>query len=145
MSEEPFWRRKSIHQMSPQEWESLCDGCGKCCINKLEEEGTGRIFPTNVACKLLDPHSCQCADYKNRKKQVPDCIRLTPRKILELGWLPKTCGYVRVAEGKDLPSWHHLKTGTRETMHKLGKSVRGRVVSETVVTDLEDHIVKWKW
>lgn len=141
----PFWKTKRLDQMSKAEWESLCDGCGKCCVNKLEDEETGEIFQTNVACKLLDPQSCLCSNYKARKKLVPDCIRLTPARIASMDWLPSTCGYVRVANGKDLPSWHHLKTGTRETMHAAGKSVRGRTISEDVAGALEDHVVDRRW
>ena len=142
---DPFWRTKRLDQMTRCEWESLCDGCGKCCVNKLEDEETGEIFQTNVACKLLDGQSCQCSNYKHRKTLVPDCIRLTPAKLATIDWLPSTCGYVRVARGKDLPSWHHLKTGTRETMHKAGKSVRGRVISEDIAACLEDHVIDEKW
>jgi uncharacterized protein len=145
MSSKPFWRSKSLAKMSKAEWESLCDGCGKCCVNKLEDEETGDIFQTNVACRLLDSHSCQCSNYGQRKSLVPDCIRLTPSRVAKLDWLPRTCGYVRVANGEDLPDWHHLKTGSREAMHAAGMSVRGRIISEDVAACLEDHIIDEAW
>lgn len=141
--EEPFWRRKTLTQMTAQEWESLCDGCGKCCVNKLEYEETGAIEQTNVACRLLDTHSCRCKDYPNRKKHVPDCIQLTPRKIKSMDWLPRTCGYRLVAAGKDLYWWHPLVSGDPQTVHRAGISARGRVISEDEAGPLEDHVVKW--
>jgi len=139
----PYWRRKSLTEMSQSEWEALCDGCGKCCLNKLEYEDTGLIEQTNVACKLLDTHSCRCRDYPNRKKHVPDCIQLTPRKIKSMDWLPSTCGYRLVAAGKDLYWWHPLVSGDPETVHRAGISARGRVISETEAGPLEDHVVQW--
>ncbi len=142
-AEEPFWRRKTLTQMTAQEWESLCDGCGKCCVNKLEYEETGAIEQTNVACRLLDTHSCRCKDYPNRKKHVPDCIQLTPRKIKSMDWLPRTCGYRLVAAGKDLYWWHPLVSGDPQTVHRAGISARGRVISEDEAGPLEDHIVTW--
>ena len=140
----PFWQRKSLAEMSQKEWESLCDGCGKCCVNKLEFEDTGKVVQTNVACKLLDTQSCRCSDYKNRKKLVPDCIRLTPKVVSKMDWLPDTCGYRLIDAGKDLYWWHPLVSGDVHTVHEAGISVRGRVISETGVDDLEDHIVDWK-
>ena len=142
-AELPFWRRKSLADMTPQEWESLCDGCGKCCLNKLEYEDTGLIEQTNVACKLLDTHSCRCRDYANRKQHVPDCIQLKPGKIAAMDWLPTTCAYRLVAAGKDLYWWHPLVSGDPETVHRAGISARGRVISETEAGPLEDHIVHW--
>ncbi|HXF88954.1 MAG TPA: YcgN family cysteine cluster protein [Xanthobacteraceae bacterium] len=146
----PFWRRKRLHQMTQAEWESLCDGCGRCCLNKLEEEGTDRTFYTSVACRLLDEHSCRCKDYKNRAALVDDCVQLTPRNIRRVSWLPPTCAYRLVAEGRDLYWWHPLVSGDPETVHLAGVSVRGRVAdSELNVPDekLEDYIVSWplKW
>jgi uncharacterized protein len=138
----PFWQTKTLRQMSKDEWESLCDGCGKCCLHKLEDDETGRIYFTNVACRLLDPYSCRCADYRNRKRLVPDCVVLTPDKLDEIEWLPNTCAYRLVAEGKDLYDWHHLKSGSRETVHSAGISMRRRVVSETIAgDDLENYIL----
>ncbi len=142
-AELPYWKRKTLAEMTPSEWEALCDGCGKCCINKLEYEDTGLIEQTNVACKLLDSHSCRCRDYPNRKKQVSDCIQLTPRKVKSMDWLPVTCGYRLVAAGKDLYWWHPLVSGDAETVHRAGISVRGRVISETEAGPLEEHIVQW--
>lgn len=103
----PFWRRKTLEQLSPQEWESLCDGCGLCCLQKLEDEDDNSVYYTRIACKLLDLDTCQCSDYPNRFAQVPDCIQLTPGKADQFKWLPSTCGYRLVSEGKDLPAWHH--------------------------------------
>ncbi len=142
-AELPYWRRKSLAEMTQKEWEGLCDGCGKCCLNKLEYQDTGLIEQTNVACKLLDTYSCQCRDYPNRKKHVPDCIQLTPRKIKSMDWLPSTCGYRLVAAGKDLYWWHPLVSGDPQTVHRAGISVRGRVISETDAGPLEDHVVNW--
>lgn len=143
--EKPFWLRKTLDTLTRAEWESLCDGCGKCCVNKLEDEDTGEVFQTNVACTLLDPFSCRCRDYKNRKTIVPECIRLTPKRVLHLDWLPETCGYVRVSRGQDLPDWHHLKTGSTETIHQAGQSVRGKVISEDGIDDFNDYIVDDTW
>jgi uncharacterized cysteine cluster protein YcgN (CxxCxxCC family) len=142
----PFWRRKSLEEMTDSEWESLCDGCGRCCLNKLEEEGTDRTFYTDVACRLLDGSACRCRDYAHRLEQVEDCVQLTPQNLKEITWLPPSCAYVLVAEGKDLYWWHPLVSGDPETVHAAGVSVRGRVsASEARVPDemLEDYIVSW--
>lgn len=136
-----FWEEKSLSQLDRGEWEALCDGCGKCCLHKLEDEETGEIFPTNVACRLLNRRSGQCSDYKHRKSFVPDCIQLTPAKLDELEWLPSTCAYRLVAEGRKLPEWHHLISGSRESVHDAGMSVRGWTVSEDEAGELEYHIV----
>jgi uncharacterized cysteine cluster protein YcgN (CxxCxxCC family) len=142
----PFWKRKTLDEMSAREWESLCDGCGRCCLNKLEDEDTGETHFTNVGCRLLDGETCRCKDYKNRQTHVSDCVRLTPRGVKRIVWLPPTCAYKLLAEGKDLYWWHHLVSGDRETVHQAGISVRGRVAaSETDVAD--DDLVNWivKW
>lgn len=142
----PFWRRKKLEEMTPAEWESLCDGCGRCCLNKLEEEGTGRTFFTDVACKLLDTESCRCKDYPNRQKKVKDCVQLTPRSVRRIVWLPPTCAYTLVAQGRDLYWWHPLVSGDPDTVHTARVSVRGRVsATEETVPDekLEDYIVSW--
>ena len=132
--------------MSGPEWESLCDGCGRCCLNKLEEEDTGEIYFTHVGCKLLDGATCGCKDYPNRSDKVPDCVRLTPANVRTLNWLPPSCGYKLVAEGRDLYWWHPLVSGDPDTVHEAGVSVRGRVEGseeEIPDADLEDHIVQW--
>lgn len=138
-----FWKRKSLEQMSDSEWESLCDGCGKCCLHKIEDEDTGDIAFTNVACRLLDAKTCRCINYPKRKKFVGDCQVLTPKKVRRLVWLPMTCGYRIVAEGRDLPAWHPLVSGSAETVHKAGVSVKNKTVSEDRVKDLEDFVVDW--
>lgn len=140
-----FWQTKSLEDLSKEEWEALCDGCGRCCLNKLEYIDTGEIEWTNVACTLLDQHACRCRDYKNRAATVPDCIPLTPEKVRSLTWLPPTCAYRLVAEGKDLYSWHYLVCGDREEVHRAGVSVRGRTISERDVAedDLDQFVVNW--
>ncbi len=141
--DQPFWKTKKMSQMTQAEWESLCDGCGKCCLNKLIDTDTNELFFTNVACKLLDTKSCQCTRYQERSKLVKDCVRLTPRNVRKIRWLPDTCAYRLVAEGKDLYGWHHLVSGDRNAVHRAGISGRGRVISETEAGELEDHIVDW--
>ncbi len=145
-AEVPFWRRKSLDELTRTEWESLCDGCGRCCLVKLEDEDTGRIHFTDVACKLFDAASCRCADYVNRRRKVHDCIRLTPDSVRALAWLPPSCAYRLVAEGKDLAWWHPLVSGSPETVHEAGVSVHGRVAAletEVAQDDYINHIVKW--
>jgi len=137
-----FWEEKTLEQMSRAEWESLCDGCGKCCIHKLEDEETGDLHPTNVACRLLDRRSGRCTDYKHRKLYVPECVRLTPAKLRQLDWLPSTCAYRLLADGDPLPGWHPLITGDPESVHRAGQSVRGWTVSEDDAGDLEHHLVE---
>jgi len=145
MATEPFWHTKSLAEMSRQEWESLCDGCGRCCLHKLEDEENGKLYWTNVSCKLLDGDSCRCGDYDNRLQHVPDCIQLSADMIGSLEWLPATCGYRLVHEGRDLYWWHPLVSGDPETVHAAGVSVRGRVIPETGLGEdaLEDFIVRW--
>lgn len=139
----PFWRRKKLAEMSPQEWESLCDGCGKCCLHKIEWADTREVEYTNVACRLFDSGSCRCADYENRQAKVPDCVVLSPQVIDSLHWMPATCAYRLVAEGRELPGWHHLVCGDPEEVHRVGVGVRGLTLSEDEAGDLEDHIVDW--
>ena len=143
MAEEPFWRRKTLAEMTRGEWESLCDGCAKCCLDKLEDDDTGEISYTEVACRLLDLGTCRCTDYSNRTRFVPDCVVLTPRTVARLTWLPSSCAYRLISEGKDLEWWHPLVSGDPETVHRAGVSVRGRAVPEAVAGDLEDHVVRW--
>jgi len=139
----PFWRRKKLAEMSRAEWESLCDGCAKCCLVKLEYEDTGQVDHTDISCRLLDTQSCRCGDYPNRHKLVPDCLALTAKRVRRLRWLPSTCAYRLVNEGRDLYWWHHLVSGDPETVHEAGISARGRVVSEDNAGAPEHHIVDW--
>jgi uncharacterized protein len=144
--EPPFWKQKPLEQLNPAEWESLCDGCGRCCLVKLEDEESGEIHFTDVACKLFNPSTCRCADYAHRRRRVRDCIKLTPAKARALGWLPPSCAYRLIAEGRDLAWWHPLVSGSQTSVHEAGVSVRGRVkVSETEIelADYPDHIVAW--
>jgi uncharacterized cysteine cluster protein YcgN (CxxCxxCC family) len=137
-----FWEVKPLDKMSRAEWESLCDGCGKCCIHKLEDEDTGRIHATNVACRLLDRRTGQCSDYRRRQAYVPECVRLTPAKLRDIDWLPSTCAYRLIDEGKPLADWHPLVSGDPESVHRAGISVRGWTVSEEEAGELENHIVE---
>jgi uncharacterized cysteine cluster protein YcgN (CxxCxxCC family) len=123
---EPFWKSKTLAEMSETEWESLCDGCGKCCLIGLEDADTGEVYLTDAACDLLDGDACRCKDYANRKTHVPDCVKLTPETVGELSWLPKTCAYRLVHEGQDLRWWHPLVSGDPETVHAANVSVRGK-------------------
>ncbi len=143
--ETPFWRRLTLDEMSPDEWESLCDGCARCCLNKLEDWDTGEIFWTEIACRLLDDESCRCTDYPHRTTRVPDCQILTPETVPTLAWLPPTCAYKLVADGRDLYWWHPLVSGDPDTVHYAGISVRGRTLSEDDVPleQYEAHVVDW--
>jgi uncharacterized cysteine cluster protein YcgN (CxxCxxCC family) len=144
--QEPFWRVKALEDMSTPEWESLCDGCGRCCLVKLEDEDTGDIHFTDIGCKLLDGGSCRCKDYPRRRRRVRDCVKLTPAAVRSLNWLPSTCAYRIVAGGGELAWWHPLVSGSDETVHQAGVSVRGRVGAseEDVPVELwPDRIVEW--
>lgn len=136
---------KTLEQMTAAEWESLCDGCGRCCLAKLEDDSDGEVYFTSVACRLLDLNSCRCRDYPDRQQQVADCVALSPDVVASLNWLPSTCAYRLVAEGKPLYPWHPLRSGSPDSVHEAGMSVRGRVISERFVReeDLEDHIIHW--
>ena len=138
----PFWKSKTLEELSPTEWESLCDGCGQCCLHKLEDEDTGRIYPTNVACRLLDLQTARCGDYKHRRRHVPDCLTLTRSKVDDLEWLPQTCAYRLRAEGEPLPEWHYLVCGDRDAVHRAGESIVGWTVGEDVAGPLENHLVE---
>ena len=143
---QPFWRVKTLDRMTRGEWESLCDGCGKCCLIKLEDEDTGEIAFTDVACRLLDCGTARCRDYANRFERVPDCVKVAPDNIADLAFMPDSCAYRLLAEGQDLPDWHPLVSGDPETVHLAGMSVRDRVISETEIDDDQDYvdrIVDW--
>ncbi len=142
MSVKPFWETVPLNRMSREQWESLCDGCGKCCVHKLEDDETGKIYPTNVACRLLDSTTAKCKDYPNRRAHVPECVRLTPAKLDTIDWLPDSCGYLRVHRGQGLAEWHPLLSGDPDSVHRAGISVRGKTVSEDDVGDLENHIIE---
>ena len=140
-----FWETTPLDEMSPQQWESLCDGCAKCCLIKLEDEDTGDIAYTRLHCRLLDAETCRCSDYPNRKASVPDCVILTPKSVGELKWMPRTCAYRLIHEGKPLPEWHQLISNDRALVHRDGHSIIGRTVSEDTVfeEDQMDWIVDW--
>ncbi|MGV3769772.1 MAG: YcgN family cysteine cluster protein [Sphingobium phenoxybenzoativorans] len=135
-----FWE-KPLEDLNRTEWEALCDGCGKCCLHKVEDEDTGNIYPTNVACRLLDRDTGRCCNYRNRRSFVPDCVRLTPEAVAKIVWLPRTCAYRLRADGDPLPDWHYLISGDRDAVHRAGESVRGWTVAEVEAGDLENHLV----
>jgi uncharacterized cysteine cluster protein YcgN (CxxCxxCC family) len=138
----PFWETKRLDEMTPAEWESLCDGCGRCCLHKLRYEDNSLAY-TNVSCHLLDGHTCRCTDYAHRQRRVPDCVALTPASLAEIDWLPPTCGYVRVARGQGLAAWHPLVSGDPDSVHRAGISVRDRAIDERQAGALDDHVVAW--
>ncbi|AMK74944.1 MULTISPECIES: YcgN family cysteine cluster protein [Methylomonas] len=138
-----FWETKTLAQMSTEEWESLCDNCGKCCLNKLEDEDTGEIAFTSVACDLIDLETCRCTRYSERCTLVPECIDLKQHDFAEYNWLPSTCAYRLLTDGEPLPSWHPLLTGTSESVKEAGVSIGSYAIKESQVTDLEDHIIEW--
>jgi uncharacterized protein len=139
----PFWKTKTLQEMSREEWESLCDGCGRCCLHKLRDEITEALSFTNVSCRLLDSQSCRCSYYERRQEKVPDCVTLTPEALEDIDWLPPSCAYRRLQEGRDLAWWHPLVSGNPDTVHTAGVSVRGRVISEERSGPLEDYITDW--
>ncbi len=142
--QQAFWRVTPLEQMSKPEWESLCDGCARCCLVKFEDIDTGATLFTSAACKMLELGSCRCKDYPNRASVVPDCVPLHPNNVRELHWLPPTCAYRLVGEGKDLPWWHPLQSGDPETVHQAGISVKDQVISEEGLTEEELVARIWK-
>ena len=140
-----FWQEKPLAEMSRQEWESLCDGCARCCLHKLEDEDSGEVHYTSVVCKYLDESSCRCTDYPNRHSLVPDCVLLNPDTVGTFKWLPTTCAYRLVAEGKDLAWWHPLVSGRAETVQEAGITIKGKCISEEHVhpDDFEENIIHW--
>ncbi len=140
MTGAPFWETKTLAEMNAAEWESLCDGCGLCCLIRTEDLDTGEVTPTRVACRLFDAQRCRCSSYATRRKRVPDCIKLTPDNIGDLPWIPLSCAYRRLHEGKPLPRWHPLLTGDRESVHAAGVSVRGQTISEMSLADPDDAL-----
>lgn len=147
MTETPFWQAKSLEQMTDEEWESLCDGCGQCCLNKLQDADTDEIYFTNVACNQLNIKTCQCRNYERRFEYEEDCIKLTRENLPTFSWLPPSCAYRLLAEGKNLPVWHPLRSGSKVAMHAARISVRHIAVRESEVRDWEDHIInrpEWK-
>ena len=141
----PFWKSKTMAEMTTKEWESLCDGCGKCCCLRMEDEDTAAIYVTDITCKLFDRETCQCGDYANRVAQVPDCVQLTPDNAGKLAWMPQTCAYRLIANGEDLFDWHYLVSGSRETIHDAGMSVQNATYNEIDIPEREHtkHIVIW--
>ncbi|WP_170001808.1 YcgN family cysteine cluster protein [Pseudopontixanthobacter vadosimaris] len=137
-----FWERP-LADLNREEWERLCDGCGRCCLHKIEDPDTGEIEDTNVACKLLDRSTARCSDYRNRKAFVPDCMRLTLKLVQDVNWLPESCAYRLRAEDRPLPAWHPLLTGNAQSAMAAGATVAGRVICETRAGPLEQHIVDW--
>ena len=143
--EAEFWKKKDLTAMNPEEWEALCDGCGKCCLFKFTNPNENTVRFTNVVCRYMDLETCRCTRYANRHELVPTCLVVTPQLSRELKWMPSTCAYRRLAEGKGLDWWHPLVSGNPNSVHKAGVSVREIAVSEEEINpdDLEDYVVDW--
>lgn len=146
MKKPEFWQTKSLFEMSKREWESVCDGCAKCCLYQLEDEDTQQLVFTDVACDFLDGDRCRCTDYENRSQNVPTCLTMTPENVAECAeFAPSTCSYRLLLEGKALPEWHHLLSGDTQTVHATNNSVQGRVTKASSIDlrELENHVVDW--
>jgi uncharacterized cysteine cluster protein YcgN (CxxCxxCC family) len=138
-----FWKKKPLTQLNQSEWEALCDSCAKCCLQRLEDEDSGEVFITNIVCRYLNEDDCSCSDYENRSINVPDCVSITLELLQNPYWLPSTCAYRLLAEGRELPDWHPLISGTQESVLSSGNSIRGRVVCETEADSPEHHLIEW--
>jgi len=140
-----FWKEKKLSEMNSSEWESLCDGCAKCCLHKLEDEETAEVFYTRIVCRYLDQDSCTCTDYENRNRNVPNCVHLTVENIAEFKWLPATCAYRLLSEGRSLPDWHPLNSGAIDSVKEAGVSITGKVIDERHVhpDGYDEHIIHW--
>ena len=139
-----FWKTKKLSEMTIKEWESLCDGCGKCCLNKLEDEDTGDLYWTRVACDLIDLNSCRCSRYSERTRLVPECLDLKQHDFSDFNWLPATCAYRLLTDSQDLPGWHPLISGNADSVKDAGASISSYAMKESEVEDLEDHIIEWQ-
>ena len=139
------WWEQPIEALDRDQWEALCDGCAKCCLHKLEDEDTGEVFYTKVRCQYLNESTCRCGDYSRRSILVPNCIHLEQGSVGDLDWLPSTCAYRLRAANQPLPEWHYLVSGSRETVHSAGASIRGRAISDEYVhpDGYDEHIVTW--
>ncbi|MDD5267047.1 MAG: YcgN family cysteine cluster protein [Methylococcales bacterium] len=138
-----FWETKKLAEMTAEEWESLCDNCGKCCLHKLEDEDTGKIVFTSVACRLINLNTCRCTRYNQRTKLVAECLDIRKLDVEKYNWLPSTCAYRLLNEGKELPSWHPLLTGSPASVKRAGVSISSYAIKESMAMDLEDHIIEW--
>ncbi len=143
MTEAPFWQIIPLHEMTHSQWESICDGCAKCCLHKLQDDETDIVYYTDVACRLLDITSCRCIDYPNRLTHVPGCVVIDRYSVEDYYYLPSSCAYRLLAEGLDLPHWHPLQSKSQQSVHDAGISIRGRVISEFDDVELQEHLVDW--
>ena len=144
MTEKPFWQSVKLADMTAAQWEAVCDGCAKCCLVKLQDEDSGEIVFTDIVCNLLDQQSCRCAHYEERTELVPDCVKLTKDNLHKIDFMPPSCAYRLLHEGKDLPQWHPLVSGRADSVVEAGMSVKGRVIVEMAFEgDSEDRVVDW--